>query len=86
MFPFLNLFWRYAISAIRLSEIFLYGDAGAGFFNACTSLFNEIVAFSDADLNGIAHPWEKIPLCLISLTFWVFLVLPGGIYNDISPC
>ena len=39
--------------------MFLNGDAGAGFFNARTSSFNTIVAFSDADMNGIAHPWGK---------------------------
>ena len=56
---FLELFCRYAIAAICLSEMFLNGDAGAGFFNACTRLFNAIVAFPDADMNGIEHPWGK---------------------------
>ena len=37
--------------------MFLNGDDGAGFFNSCTSLFNAIVAFYDADLNGIIYPW-----------------------------
>ena len=48
MFYFLKCFWMSSIATIFLS---------ARFFNACTSSFNAIVAFSDADLNGIAHPW-----------------------------
>ena len=59
MFPFLKTFWRSDIYAISLPAILLNGDAGTWFLNACTILFNAIVVFSDADLNSIAHPWEK---------------------------
>ena len=67
MFTFLIFFWRSAISTIRLSTMFINGDAGAGFFNACTSLFNAIVEFYDADLNDTAYLWESNSPCLISL-------------------
>ena len=59
MFPFLKIFWSSDISAICLSEMFLNGDDGAGLFSECTRLLNTTVAFSDADLNGIAYPWGK---------------------------
>ena len=52
-------FWRSYIAAVCLSKMFLKGYAGAGFFNACTRLFNAIVAFPEADMNGIEHPWGK---------------------------
>ena len=64
---FLEIFWRSNISAICLSAMFLNGDAGAGFFNACTSSFNAILAWLESHIYG-----GEIPLCLISFTSWFF--------------
>ena len=57
MFPFFKKKWKSDIAAMCFSAMFLNGDDGAEFFNSCTSSFNSIVAFYDADLNDITYSW-----------------------------
>ena len=67
--------------------MFLNGDDGAGFFNSCTSLFNAIVAFYDADLNGIIYPWGGGGSTMAYILYLLVLLgLLGSIYKYLLPC
>ena len=67
--------------------MFINGDAGAEIFNACTRLFNGIVAFSDADLNDIEHPWggnSTVYNILNLLIFWDYLLASKMIFFPVD--